>query len=949
MKPAQGDPERRFAIFAALSLPWLMLLVTDWTVTPVGMLDAWIYRALGRDLVNASVSLGDYYYSARPFVLVPRYLLTRFLLEGAAHTVYGLFCAHVVLFAVLDLLTGIARPSTRLTGVLLFGTCMYLLRSLGWGYIDGSLLTWFMVGLAGIARRHRPGTSARNRFVAGFVAGGCFAAMLLTHPMSLPMLLTPAALVVWLHQAKRPAQSWVLCIELAAGAVSSVVVMGCLCFALYGRFFFFGPIIDAALAISSTSWKQPIAAWWAEANWVLLLGFAWLAATCTLVMSWFRHTRLTGFELFAYGNLVLLMTLMAIAEIFSAGYWLQYAWFASYFLPAALLALAALLGERASARSSIGHSTALMAVLVVGSALAYRLEIPFILPPLDDHYRSMELTLPWWGTSSLAGLQAFIAAVALAGIMVWRSRVNRPRRGAKLLAAGLIALVLGAPINRVSSGDAIRAEAAASVARAIVLIQDELKGQRPAYWFDEASPLSRLFLTISSAHLAFSSSLESTYPRGARCTMSNSDGSHRFFETGDPVVILDVTTDRFERARQSFSEIGIAMTETRRVRQHHGEHEYWIIFATLTPRVLVLQPSQMLSLVKGGAAGERISERERGYLAYGPYVRLGPGAHRVTFHLQLLDEVAAETVIASVDAADFFLTPARVFGSTTVRASDALSDGTLDAHVDFTLREEVFSAEFRVITEGNARLALRSIEVQRPERVLLQLPDQAPRPSWNALASREALSSTSLKTSGLSAEIVVDLPAEGKLSARAILKTRSDSLIPVELGPGDTLTATLGDTTREMMRQGAATEYTAQFDNPGPGTPVQIAFSRNAEVGAPASTVRLPRVIAFTTPASGTRVPRTAGLTVRWNPWADERQHLIARGDCIERVDAELDPLAESHLLAGFKSRPGHESETCAVLIEVYRSQKGLLDPAWGLGGRFEATTSRTVSIQSIP
>ena len=119
----RADPERRFAIFAALSLPWLMLWLTDWTVTPVGMVDAWIYRALGRDLLHANTTLSEYYYAARPFVLVPRYLLTRVFLEGAAHTVYGVLCAHVLLFAVLDFLTSVARPTTRLPGVVLFGTC----------------------------------------------------------------------------------------------------------------------------------------------------------------------------------------------------------------------------------------------------------------------------------------------------------------------------------------------------------------------------------------------------------------------------------------------------------------------------------------------------------------------------------------------------------------------------------------------------------------------------------------------------------------------------------------------------------------------------------------------------------------------------------------------------------------------------------------------------------
>ena len=288
---AKGDSERRFALLAAVLLPYLMLLVADWTVTPLGLVDAWIYRALGRDLIHANASMGEYYYAARPFVLVPRYLLTRVFLEGIAHAIYGLVCAHVLLFSVLDFLTSVARPGTRLPGVLLFGCCVYLLRSLGWGYIDGSLITWFMVGLAAMARWYRPGASVRGRTLAALVAGGCFTAMLLTHPMTLPMMLTPLGLALWLQRQKltRQPRWWVLWLELAAGGVGTVLSMGVVCELLYGRFLFFMPIVGAALRISSADWKQPLQSWLFLANWLLPVAFAVFCSTGVWALAKMRH------------------------------------------------------------------------------------------------------------------------------------------------------------------------------------------------------------------------------------------------------------------------------------------------------------------------------------------------------------------------------------------------------------------------------------------------------------------------------------------------------------------------------------------------------------------------------------------------------------------------------------------------------------------------------------
>lgn len=937
------DPERHFAIAAAVVLPWLMLLVTDWTVTPVGMVDAWIYRALGRDLVHANASMGDYYYAARAFVLVPRYFLTRFLLEGVAHAAYGLICAHLLLLAVLDLLTSIAKPVTRLPGVLAFGTCLFLLRSLGWGYIDGSLITWFMIGLAGVARWYRPGG---NRHAAALVAGGCFAAMLATHPMTLPLLVTPVGLMIWLQRRDRRPGWWRLWVDLVLGGLGALLLMGVLARLLYGRFFFFMPIVEASRAISTQAWKRPFEAWLPGANWLVLLFFTWLASALLLIIARLRRVELTPFERFAWLNAVGLMTLMGAIELFTNGYWLEYPWFASYFLPGALLAIAAIVGERREEPSTIIPAASLAAVFVFGAALAWHLEIPYFAPALPDPYFPARVPQLWLGVVPLIGLQLGLALLALVLVLVWRGEERSP----SVLLLIILAFLIAGPINQIAPGDEAEAQSSASVARVIGLIQDELKGSRPAYWYDAANPLARLFVSISSGHLAYYSQLGAGYPKGSRALRPTLGNTTFFFEAGDPVVILDETTERFPRAQQSFSEIGIALTETRRVPLRIADRGYWLIFARLEPKRLVLRANELATNLKAAVATpqERSSDREKGFLSFGPYVHLAAGPHRVVFHLRLLDKADAE-VIGSIDVVDLFGKAPRTFAGRPLIASAALSNGDLDAALEFTLKEPAQSAEFRTFTAGNSRLALRSVEIQRPELPTLTAPDLVS--ATLALGADEALKSADLRTSGLFARLAVESSEPGQLTVSAALTTRAGARDLIELSPGDELAASVGGVTRPMTaRFSPGPRYEAAFENQAAAAVVKIALTRKADTSAPESSVALPAPLVFTFPGVGASLPRSEGVNVFWSGAVQGGSLRIrAEGTCINPVVSDVPLGSTSHTFPRFEASSGNEASSCDVAITLEHSLQGTVDPAWGKGGAFDATVSRSRTVRSTP
>lgn len=688
-----------------------MFWATDWTATPLGMIDAWIYRALGHDFVNAQTALGDYYYLARPFVLVPRYLLTRVFLEDVANTLYGVLCAQLLLLAVVDFLSSVARRGTVLPGVLLFGTCLYLLRSLGWGYVDGSILTWFMVGLAGVARWHRRAGSPRARSVGALLAGGCFAAMLSTHPMTAPMLLTPLLLIISRQRRRMTPRPWAVWGVMLVGGLLTVGLMGVCSRALHARFFYFMPIVEEAVRIRSAEWRTPFDRWLFDANWLMLVGFACGAALVVLAMARLRKTRLTWFERFAALNVLSLMTLMGLLERFTPSYWLEYTFFSSYFLPAGLFMLAALLAERRRGAASVTMRLAWTAVFVLVTGAVYRLEVPHFLHSMTPDTFPFRTTVRVGGTWSLAAFQLALSALVLIAVGVWRAVSSRPGPRAMLVTSALLAVVTGGAVNRVAPGDADEVEGGASAARAIALIQEELAGKRPTYWYDQKSPLRSVFLSIASAHLASYSSLPTTYPEGAKSCRVSGYGERTLFQEGDWVVVLDGSPNRLPRAKESFAEVGLELVEQRRQPMHFAGYWYWILFARLETRTIHFPALEAASNLSAPELlnGERISAHEPGFLSFGPYLTLGPGRYRLTFHLRLMDQVNDEA-LGWVDVGNF--TDGQKSLASQVLKSSAARAGVLDTVLEFSLEQPTQKLEFRTFSKGTSRLALGSIDLK---------------------------------------------------------------------------------------------------------------------------------------------------------------------------------------------------------------------------------------------
>ena len=216
----------------------------------------------------------------------------------------------------------------------------------------------------------------------------------------------------------------------------------------------------------------------------------------------------------------------------------------------------------------------------------------------------------------------------------------------------------------------------------------------------------------------------------------------------------------------------------------------------------------------------------------------------------------------------------------------------------------------------------------------------------------ETVKSTDIKTSGLYADLKADAAGGGQVKVKATLTLGSGSLTFLELSPGDTLTATVGLTSRAMSRTSlfGSTWYEANFDGDAANTAVKISLLRASDTGAPESAVTLPMPFAFSQPVTGQASSRSAGMTVTWtNGNQSDPMRLSASGSCIQPVDVPTFSDTGTHSLPAFASANGSETKTCDVSLTLVRTRSGSVDAAYGKGGAFEATVTRTLTISSTP
>ena len=218
-------------------------------------------------------------------------------------------------------------------------------------------------------------------------------------------------------------------------------------------------------------------------------------------------------------------------------------------------------------------------------------------------------------------------------------------------------------------------------------------------------------------------------------------------------------------------------------------------------------------------------------------------------------------------------------------------------------------------------------------------------------------SSTDIETHGMYADFHASADGTGNTTVYAALKVGgSTSNDFVDVVGDDSLIGTHAAIAQPMSKQEflGAVWYTTVFAVDSAGAPFKISLNRGAShVSAPNSDATLPAPFSITAPAGGATFSRaTAAIPLTWSSsGGTDPMNYVASGDCIVAKSDTLPADNGSYTIPAGSIQPGQNQTgtSCQVTISISRNRAGIIDSAYGEGGAFTATQTRSVTVLSAP
>jgi hypothetical protein len=735
-----AEANRNCDILAMLIIPWVLWLFVSWPDTPLGAVDAWIYRGLAQSFKMSYYLYPDYYYTCRFYVLIPEWVLNHIVSPYVAHVIMAFAYCYGSLLGIYDFATSLgATARTRTLLALLPATSLFLLRTFGWGYIDGFIVTVFCVGMACMARSLIATTTGRRCLWAA-AAGALLLAMVLTHSMAALLGLT----LIWffmyynwlLHRGSLLRRLVETTACMLVGGLAGLLAVCLIAQWRFGHFLFFMPIIKATIFLSKgvSGFKVPVEKWSPRADWLLIQAVAFAGSALFLALALLRRIRLTRFEVFAYCNALLVLGAAAVLESFTQNVFLQYSYYACYFLPASFLAIAAMFGECTTQRVPLRWKAPLALLLILLAVISLAAKQPFlntIVTPGGNQ-----------GPPPPTMVNVFYVQLALgcAGVLILLlARFDTLRSAASLatLTAAVIlcGLAIVPPISHYPSPTLaadIRQSRDISITQQA--IQRRVGLEHPLFWYSDKSPFYWEFSSVHSAFLWWQTHLDwTTFPNGPLpgkkpASTSIVEYKEAPWAAGDRIVIMTEHPEQLAQVRTAFATIGMDLDVTDQFANLRDGAGYSVIFALTKPGTgphllrpdavptAIFYPETLRSaapdshlLEQPGSAHKIRQSHAAGYLSFGPYTKLPPGNYRVQFTLACDALTPPDDNVTTVDV---FSAASKQppLAARTIHAHDFTAPHAFQSFaVDVTVTTAISDAEFRVLTFGTHDVELQSI------------------------------------------------------------------------------------------------------------------------------------------------------------------------------------------------------------------------------------------------
>lgn len=336
-------------ILVLLLLPiFLFIICPEWIFSPSGFVDSYFYLGYFLHPLQLLKTFPDAYYGTRLPWILPGVALYHFLAPAIANFVLHLgvyYTAVLSLYFILRQTVG-ARPA--LVTAVSMGGYAFFLRAVGWDYVDGAVIAYFLLTLlmltyAITSDRASPNGVVRWRFSL-FLSGIFYGCAVYTHPACI-YIYAPYLLLYYLIANRKYKNHSVVAsfVWVLAGLATISILLGAINYTINGIFFFQLVTIKAAQHLTSATmsnkWKAPLLDWLPTASWLLMPALTCGLSGLMLTLQKFGKVKHNNpfYSLFQ-------ISFLGCASLFvflqTRNYnFLQYSYSSSYLIPVMFLAL----------------------------------------------------------------------------------------------------------------------------------------------------------------------------------------------------------------------------------------------------------------------------------------------------------------------------------------------------------------------------------------------------------------------------------------------------------------------------------------------------------------------------------------------------------------------------------------------------------------------------------
>jgi hypothetical protein len=350
---------RKFKLFShnwsgeliLFALPLFLILVnSNWIFTPVKALpftpfqDTWFYTGNFFhffDYATSGYTTQHYFIERLPWNL-PGYYLYHLSSPLIGNYLLHLFFYYMAIFSLYIILRELISKRSALIASLAMGTYPWFMRAVGWDYVDGAGIAYFLMALALLVLS----VKKRQWSVYVLLSGAATACLIFTNPFWVAFL--PGMLIVFLiaNHLYRKRNLLVSALLFGAGGIITTGLFGAFYYSVTGRFIFF----KNSLALMQTMGNSKDLSSYLliyyrgmDPHWLLLPGLLVIASCAFFVFQQGKHDRHTY-----------LMKIALIIQFFFSCTWLVY-WhfnslpylliflYSSYLIPSAFLVFGALI------------------------------------------------------------------------------------------------------------------------------------------------------------------------------------------------------------------------------------------------------------------------------------------------------------------------------------------------------------------------------------------------------------------------------------------------------------------------------------------------------------------------------------------------------------------------------------------------------------------------------